>query len=360
MWSASARRRFDLRDTSRSFPGFTERTLALVPHAKYSHCSACARDGLASFAAAALHSASAKDEASSRCVRSVGRKLTRPSKQPAGALKKNDGLSGKLAGGPANLVAALLARLEPSRCSRFSLIALGHCEDSQTWPRDYVRPESELWARCFACRPGQDLSNSREHGACCSCVAKHADLTEGGHPLGCLRLRRQAARGTADRAHAPSRRSSRAPLCRRRLRMIGLALARLRQNIVQQTRHRWPVRHAPSASRWVGMNDRRGLRCSCLRACGLALRTGNSDNTHCAFVPSCLSHYFILIAPTLLTREPLQRGIKLRTMWRCLHYRCFTVTLTASRIPHPARCRPHRGSLRASLQASFTPTHRSA
>ena len=81
------------------------------------------------------------------------------------------------------------------------------------------------------------------------------------------------------------------------------------------------------------MNDRLGLRCSYVRACGLSLRTVNSDNTHCAFVPSSLSHYFILIALTLLTREPLQRGIKLRTMWRCLHCRCFTVTLTASRIP---------------------------
>ena len=58
----------------------------------------------------------------------------------------------------------------------------------------------------------------------------------------------------------------------------------------------------------------------------------DSDNTHCAFIPSCLGHYFILIALTLLTREPLQRGIKLRTMWRCLFCRCFSVTLTAD--PH--------------------------
>ena len=80
---------------------------------------------------------------------------------------------------------------------------------------------------------------------------------------------------------------------------------------------------------WVGMNDRLGFRCSFVRACGLALLPGNPDNTHCAFVPSCLSHYFILIALTLLTREPLQRGIKLRTMWRCLHCRCGAVTATA-------------------------------
>ena len=39
-----------------------------------------------------------------------------------------------------DLVAALRAWLEPSRCSRFSLIALGRCEDSKKWPRDFVRP----------------------------------------------------------------------------------------------------------------------------------------------------------------------------------------------------------------------------
>ena len=40
-------------------------------------------------------------------------------------------------------------------------------------------------------------------------------------------------------------------------------------------------------------------------------------------------HTFILIALTLLTSEPLQRGIKDRTIWRCVAPRCFTVTLTA-------------------------------
>jgi hypothetical protein len=83
------------------------------------------------------------------------------------------------------------------------------------------------------------------------------------------------------------------------------------------------------ATRLVGMIDRLGLRCSYVRAWGLALRTGKSDNTHCAFVPSCLGHYFILIAPTILTREPLWAGIKLRTMWRCLNCRCRAVTATA-------------------------------
>jgi len=46
-------------------------------------------------------------------------------------------------------------------------------------------------------------------------------------------------------------------------------------------------------------------------------------------------HYFILIALTLLTREPLQRGIKLRTMWRCVPPGCFTVTRTARSSPRP-------------------------
>jgi hypothetical protein len=39
------------------------------------------------------------------------------------------------------LVAALLARLEPSLRFRFSLIALGRATKAK-WPRDYVRPEN--------------------------------------------------------------------------------------------------------------------------------------------------------------------------------------------------------------------------
>ena len=97
------------------------------------------------------------------------------------------------------------------------------------------------------------------------------------------------------------------------------------------------------------MKERRELRCSFLRVWVLALLPVDSDNTHCAFVPSCLGHYFILIALTLLTREPLQCGIKLRTMWRCLHRRCFSVTLDAD-----------PDIQRASSQASFPPTHRFA
>jgi hypothetical protein len=97
----------------------------------------------------------------------------------------------------------------------------------------------------------------------------------------------------------------------------------------------------PSATRWVGMNEQPTLRFSLqvfAPRLGVGFASGNADNTYCAFVPSFLSHYFILIAPTILTREPLWGGIKLRTIWRCLHCRCFTVTLTAD---------PHLASVRA-------------
>ncbi len=61
----------------------------------------------------------------------------------------------------------------------------------------------------------------------------------------------------------------------------------------------------------VGANDRLGLRCSFLRACGLALRTGAAHNTHCAFVPLVPRFTTLfLFAPTLLTREPLRCGNK--------------------------------------------------
>ena len=40
---------------------------------------------------------------------------------------------------------------------------------------------------------------------------------------------------------------------------------------------------------------------------------------------------FILIALAPPAGGTLQRGIKSRTIWRCLSYRCFPVTLTASR-----------------------------
>ena len=45
-----------------------------------------------------------------------------------------------------------------------------------------------------------------------------------------------------------------------------------------------------------------------------------------------------------------------QTMWRCVQSRRCTGTLTATRIPHPARHRPWRGSHRASWRASLMPT----
>jgi len=278
-----------------------------VPHAKYSHCSACARDGLASFAAAALHSASAKDEASSRCVRSVGRKLTRPSKQPAGALKKNDGLSGKLAGGPANLVAALLARLEPSRCSRFSLIALGHCEDSQTWPRDYVRPESELWARCFACRPGHRLSRETDQLCFAALTNRPASLT------------RPSWSETSSSGYTRNCRS----------RPCTLASQFSRSALPSETQNDWlsaraaAPEHRPadpaqvaSAARTIGFAvgwHERPARLTVLVPARLWPRLANRQlrqHTLCvrSLVPRSLLYSFI--APTLLTREPLRCGNK--------------------------------------------------
>ena len=153
----------------------------------------------------------------------------------------------------------------------------------------------------------------------------------------CLIPRRKATCGTGQRTPSPLRVPVLALRVAARSQRTWLALSRLRHRQVTLSPGR------PGTSQWATR------RCwherpadttllAALRGWVSALLPVNSDNTHCAFVPSCLSHYFILIAPTLLTREPLQRGIKLRTMWRCLHRRCFTVTLTAD---------PHLASVRA-------------
>ena len=81
--------------------------------------------GIDSPALPPLHSASAKDEASSRCIRSAGCKLSRQSRT-ARSLPKTP----------------MAARLRPAKTAA-------------------------LWARCFACRPGQDLSDSRETDQLC-------------------------------------------------------------------------------------------------------------------------------------------------------------------------------------------------
>ena len=150
----------------------------------------------------------------------------------------------------------------------------------------------------------------------------------------------------------PSRRSPRPPLCRRRLRIVGLRYRDCARERVQQTRPK------ASAARLVVTNDRRGLRCSFLRACGLALLPGATHNTYCAFVPLVPRFTpLFLIAPTLLTREPLQCGNKgSHNMALCdapllhCHADCFPDSPSGTRLPSS------RGNQRASLQASFAPT----
>ena len=56
-----------------------------------------------------------------------------------------------------DLVAALLARLEPSLRFRFSLIALGRSK-TKKWPRDFVRPRPAI--RREASPIAEDSSNS--------------------------------------------------------------------------------------------------------------------------------------------------------------------------------------------------------
>jgi hypothetical protein len=69
-------------------PAVTERTLALVPRAKYPHCSARARDGLISLPP--LHSLTHLLHRFRRSLSLIPKssKLTRPSMQTAGAPKK--------------------------------------------------------------------------------------------------------------------------------------------------------------------------------------------------------------------------------------------------------------------------------
>lgn len=111
-------------------------------------------------------------------------------------------------------------------------------------------------------------------------------------------------------------------------------------------------------SRRVVTPDRRGLRCSCLRACGLALLPGATHNTYCAFVP-LLRRFtpLFLIAPTLLTREPLRCGNKgSHNMALCdapllhCHADCCPPSPGGTRLP------ASRGNQRASSQASVAPT----
>ena len=112
---------------------------------------------------------------------------------------RNNGRCGKMASPARTLVAALLARLEPSLRFRFSLIALGGQQETQAgrdaphigqgtaiWPRDYVRPRPAL-ARDAAhgqdtssstarLRPVQGVSSNREIGHFCTASITLAPL----------------------------------------------------------------------------------------------------------------------------------------------------------------------------------------
>ena len=167
-----------------------------------------------------------------------------------------------------------------------------------------------------------------------------------------LRLRRQTAGGAAERAHAPIASQPSPSALPSKTQMSRLALSRLRRETNQQTRPK------ASAARLVVTNDRRGLRCSFLRACGLALLPGATHNTYCAFVPLVpRSTTLFRTAPTLLTREPLRRWNKdTHNMALCdapllhCHADCFPPSPGGTRLPSS------RGNQRASLQASFAPT----
>ena len=76
--------------------------------------------------------------------------------------------------------------------------------------------------------------------------------------------------------------------------------------------------------------------------------------------PRCYTQHILcvrsLVPRSLLYSEPRRHsslasrfgaGIKIRTIWRCVTHRCCTVTLIASRIPHPARDCPRRVAISA-------------
>ena len=98
----------------------------------------------------------------------------------------------------------------------------------------------------------------------------------------CLTPRRQAARGTAERALAPIASQSSRSALPSRSQSCWLALTRLRQKLSSRPGTRTCLRGG------VGVKERLGLRCSFVRACGLALLTVNSDNKHCE---SASPHY---------------------------------------------------------------------
>ena len=200
-------------------------------------------------------------------------------------------------------------------------------------PRCFARARHRNTARGSAYRRGQAIIAGTVqlslHSAGCVC--------ETGRPrwkdqIG-LTLRRQAACGSADRAHA--------------------------------TIASHPAHYALSSKsqiRWLRADATAPERCQQTGkvnagfAAELAWRSasGTSHNTHCPFGRGArvetLPHKFFSCRRLPALRDPSARNL-CQTMCRCVLSRCFTVTLTAN--PH---LRARAGSQRASSQASFTPT----
>ena len=111
-------------------PAITERTLALVPRAKYPHCFARARDGLISLPP--LHSLTRLLHRLRRSLPLISKssKLTRPSMQTAGAPKLQTAKTSSLRSSRGSNLHCVLVLADRARA----------CD--KKWPRDYVRPEN--------------------------------------------------------------------------------------------------------------------------------------------------------------------------------------------------------------------------
>ena len=153
----------------------------------------------------------------------------------------------------------------------------------------------------------------------------------------------------------PSRRSPRPPLCRRRLRIVGL---RYRDCA------RWQVTLSPSRP-----GQRHRLRGWLSRTTGEAYGAPACAPVASPCFPGLHTTHIVRsfprasvttlfrTAPTLLTREPLRRWNKdTHNMALCdapllhCHADCFPDSPSGTRLPSS------RGNQRASLQASFAPT----
>lgn len=183
-----------------------------------------------------------------------------------------------------------------------------------------------VWARCSACRPGQDRRHSRETDQ--------------------LSL----ARNRSDSLSKPNWSETSASGCTRncRSRPCTLASQFSRSALPPKTQKFWlragatapGIESSSPSSKAIGYAagwHERPARLTVLLRPRLWPRLANRQlrqHTLCVRSAPASLHYFILIAPTILTREPLWGGIKLRTMWRCLPCRCGAVTARAPRTSH--------------------------